>query len=185
MYKSVFLFQPVNLQNYNKQLSYEVHHLIVHMTLSLLCRDTCPREWSLNGTVHQDCCCLQITILKQSTCGPQAAFWLRCSQDACCLQVRPEEHSVMSKGPSLVFLLLYWFCIDLAVHLRNKNINLHYPDSVLEHPLVAVCSKGKKRCLDLTYQSISISIVFISQYYIGKIVINTILPEYQYMQQKE
>lgn len=44
--------------------------------------------------------------------------------------------------------------------------------------------QSKKRCLDLIYQSISISIIFISQYYIGKIVINTILPEYQYMQQE-
>lgn len=40
-------------------------------------------------------------------------------------------------------LLLYCFCIDLADYLRNKNVNLHNPDSVLEQPLVAVRGRVK------------------------------------------
>lgn len=133
--------------------------------LSLPRRDTCQREWSLNGTVHQDCCCLQITTLKQSTCGPQAAFWLRCSRDTCCSQVSLEEPSVMSKGPSLVFLLLYWVFYRSYSSLETQEHQSSLSGLGLRASSCGCTWQSKNRCLDhVSYQSISFSIIFISLY---------------------
>ncbi len=140
--------------------------------LCFLCRDICQKEWSLNGTVHQDCCCLQITTLKQLTCGPQAAFCLRCSQDACCLQVKLEQRSVMSKGVSVALLVLYWSSGSLEKQEHQSSLSR----LVLERSLVAIGGKVKTRW-ELTYQSLSIS-----QY---MIVVHAILPKHQYMQQNQ
>ncbi len=107
--------------------------------LCFLCRDICQKEWSLNGTVHQDCCCLQITTLKQLTCGPQAAFCLRCSQDACCLQVKLEQRSVMSKGVSVALLVLYWSSGSLEKQEHQSSLSR----LVFELPLVAIGGKVK------------------------------------------
>ncbi len=109
-----------------------------------LCRDICQKEWSLNGTVHQDCCCLQITTLKQLTCGPQAAFCLRCSQDACCLQVKLEQRSVMSKGVSVALLVLYWSSGSLEKQEHQSSLSR----LVLERSLVAIGGKVKTDVLN-------------------------------------